>query len=501
MIISKITALLTLTALALIASPSAMAQDSGWYLGANLGKTKAKIDDDRIITGVIPSGYSVTALNDDDKGTGFKLFGGYQFNRYLSLEGGYFDLGKIGYQATTLPAGTLNGELKVSGLNLDLVLNVPFTERFSAFARVGAAHANAKDTFVATGAVLVTNPNPSERSTNVKFGAGLQYDFTKSFGMRAEVERYRINDAVGNKGDIDLASLGVLFRFGRRSPAPAVYTPAPEPVVYTPEPTIAPAPRPVLVAPAAAKTQQYCTILDLTFDINREKLEREDMEKLAVVGTFLTKYPGTTAVIEGHTDNVGTEEHNLKLSKQRAESVVTYLVDTTHVDRSRLSAVGYGWTRPIADNATEEGKRENRRINAVVSCVTDFEGLTVKPARITMALDVEFDLEKDEVKPEYRGELRKVANFLKANPAVTATVEGHAGQVKTTEASAMAISKRRAENVVTYLVDNFGIERSRLSAEGFGKARRFAYSTTLEGQQENRRVNIIINYPSSAKKL
>ena len=152
---SNIPALLTLTALALIASPSAMAQDSGWYLGANVGKTKAKIDDDRIITGVIPSGFTVTAINDDDSGTGFKLFGGYQFNRYFSLEGGYFDLGKVGYQATTLPAGTLNGEMKVNGLNLDLVLNLPFTEKFSAFARVGAAHANAKDTFVGTGAVLI----------------------------------------------------------------------------------------------------------------------------------------------------------------------------------------------------------------------------------------------------------------------------------------------------------------------------------------------------------
>ena len=499
--ISNIPALLTLTALALIAGPSALAQDSGWYLGANLGKTKAKIDNDRIITGVIPSGFSVTSINDDDKGTGFKLFGGYQFNRYFSLEGGYFDLGKVGYQATTTPVGTLNGEMKVNGLNLDLVLNVPFTERFSAFGRVGLANASAKDTFVATGAVVVANPNPSKRATNLKFGGGLQYDFTKSFGMRLEMERYRVDDAVGNKGDIDLASVGVLFRFGRKGPAPVAAAPAPEPEAYKPAPYVAPAPAPApVVVPVVAKTQQYCTILDLTFEINREQIERDDMEKLAVVGTFLTKYPGTTAVIEGHTDNVGTEAHNLKLSKERAESVVNYLVNTTHVDRSRLSAVGYGWTRPIADNATDEGKRENRRINAVVSCVTDFEGLTVKPARITMALEVEFDLLKDEVKPEYRGELRKVATFLKANPAVTATVEGHAGKLKTTDASAMALSKRRAENVVTYLVDNFGIERSRLTAEGFGKTRRFAYSDTPEQQQENRRVNIIINYPSTMKK-
>ena len=60
---------------------------------------------------------------------------------------------------------------------------------------------------------------------------------------------------------------------------------------------------------------------------------------------------------------------------------------------------------------------------------------------------------------------------------------------------AMEISQRRAQNVVNYLVGNFGIARSRLSAEGFGTSRRFAYNTSVEGEQENRRVNIIINYP------
>jgi OOP family OmpA-OmpF porin len=112
-----------------------------------------------------------------------------------------------------------------------------------------------------------------------------------------------------------------------------------------------------------------------------------------------------------------------------------------------------------------------------------------------MALEVEFDPKSDEVKPEHRDDLARVANFLKANPEVTATVEGHTGNMQKTEAGAMKMSQRRAENVVTYLVDNFGIARSRLSAEGFGGTRHFAYNTTLEGQQENRRVNIIINYP------
>jgi OOP family OmpA-OmpF porin len=492
---------LGLLALTIIAAPMVSAQDSGWYLGANVGQSKSKIDDAQITNSLLRGGLATTSMSDRDHDTGFKVFGGYQFNKYFAFEGGYFDLGKFGFTSNTLPAGTLNGDLKVNGFNFDAVLSLPFTKKFSGFLRAGVINADTKDTFAGTGAVVVLNPNPTKRETNYKYGAGLQYDFTRSFGMRAEVERYRINDAVGNKGDVDLASVGVLFKFGRKAPMVASYTPAPEPYV-APAPVVVETPVAVVV-PAPAQSQQYCTVLNLTFDIDRDNIERDDKEKLKVVGTFLTKYPATTAVIEGHTDNVGTPEHNMKLSLARAESVVTYLVNDIHIDRARLKAVGYGNTNPLNDNTTEEGKRENRRINAVIACVDDIEGLTVAPARITVALDIEFDSKKDEVLPAHKEELRKVANFMKANPSVTATVEGHAGQlvegqdglVKVSAPEAMAISKRRAENVVTYLVDNFGIARSRLTAEGFGKTRRYAYSTTAEGRQENRRINILINYP------
>jgi len=495
--LTRASGMLSLVALGVIASPFAAAQDSGWYAGFNVGQSRAKIDDVRITSGLLGAGFTTTSITHDDRDTGFKIFGGYQFNRYFAFEGGYFDLGKFGYQAATVPVGTLNGKIKLKGVNFDAVLNLPMTEKFSVFARVGANYAEAKDTFTGTGAVNVILPDPKKSGTNYKFGGGLQYDFTKSFGMRAEVERYRINDAVGNKGDIDLASVGLLFRFGRKAP---VYTPpppppAPEPVAAVPVPL---APEPVLViVPVPARTEQYCTILDIQFEIDQDEMQREEKEKLAVVGTFLTKYPDTTAVIEGHTDNVGTSDHNMSLSQRRAESVVTYLVDTLHIERSRLSAVGYGDTRPLADNRTEEGKRANRRINAVVACVTDIEGLTVVPARITMAMDLEFDRNSADVRPQYRDEFRKVANFLKANPSVTATVEGHTGNLQGTPALAMEISQRRAQNVVNYLVDNFGISRSRLTAEGFGQNRRFAYNTSAEGRQENRRVNIIINYPKN----
>jgi OOP family OmpA-OmpF porin len=206
-------------------------------------------------------------------------------------------------------------------------------------------------------------------------------------------------------------------------------------------------------------------------------------------------------VIEGHSDEVGSAADNMKLSERRAENVVTYLVDHNRIARSRLKSVGYGETRPIGDNKTEAGKRMNRRINAVIACATDIEGIAPIPARITMAMEMEFDTNRAEVKPQYREELRKVANFIKSHPGVTGVVEGHTsnltGNLKANRAEAMDLSQRRAANVVNVMVNDFGVERSRLTAAGYGQTRRFAYNTSAEGQQENRRVNIILDFPDA----
>ena len=488
-----ISGMLTLATLALIAHPAAQAQDPGWYLGANIGKSKAKVDDPRITSSLLGEGFTTTAIDDRNRSTGGKLFGGYQFNRYFAMEGGYFNLGHFGYTASTVPPGTLDGTIKVQGVNLDAVGILPLGAKFSLVGRVGLTYAQAKDTFTGTGFVNVLDPTQSKSAANYKFGGGLQYDITQHVGLRAEVERYRINDAIGNRGDIDMASLGVLVRFGHAAPAPVPAEAAPAPVPPpAPVPVVTPA---LVVVPAPQGTEVYCSILDLQFDIDKDEIQREDKEKLKVVGTFMNKYPNTTAVIEGHSDNVGSVEHNATLSKHRAESVVNYLMDDFHIASSRLSAVGYGDERPIADNATEEGKRQNRRIDAVIACATDVEGLQVLPARITMAMAIDFDQNQAEIKPEYDGELTKLAHFMKANPTVTATVEGHTGNVQLTPEKAMAISQLRAQNVVEYLVTKLGVDRARLTATGFGKGRRFAYNTSAEGRQENRRVNIIFNYP------
>ncbi len=479
-----------------LASPLAFADapvpsltdDSYWYGGLNIGQSRAKIDDGRVTNDLLGAGFTTTTLSDDDHHFGYKIFGGYKFNQNFALEGGYFDLGQFGFTATTLPTGTLTGEMRVKGVNFDAVGMLPFTDRFSGFARFGVDYVQAKDSFNGTGLVTVIDSNPSKTQFSYKFGFGLQYDFTNRFGGRLEMERYRVNPGVGQKGDINLLSVGVLMRFGGSSGDSTT-------AAITPAPAAAPAPKPALViVPVAAKTQEYCSILDIQFEINQDDIQRQEKEKMSVVGTFMTKYPSTTAVIEGHSDNVGSSADNLKLSQARADSVVTYLEDNSHIAASRLSAVGYGETRPIASNDTEEGRRANRRIDAVIACATDITGLTVKPARMTMAMYIDFDADKSDVKPIYNDDLRTVADFLKANPSVTATVEGHTGNLQTNAASSMKMSQDRAQNVVDYLVKNFGIARSRLTAEGFGQTRRFAYNTSLEGEQENRRVNIIINY-------
>jgi OOP family OmpA-OmpF porin len=245
-----------------------------------------------------------------------------------------------------------------------------------------------------------------------------------------------------------------------------------------------------------AERVKYCTTLDIQFEIDRYAIQHEYEASVDRLGAYLRKYPDTTAVIEGHTDEVGSDEYNMQLSQRRANSVVDYLVEHSGIDRSRLKAVGYGKTRPVADNRTEEGKRLNRRIDSVIDCAMDVkDGFKPVPGHITkVVLEMEFDRNRAEIKPRYHEELTRVASFLKENPKISATIEGHASNAEGTIAQSMELSRRRAESVVNYLVGKFSIAHSRLSAEGFGQTRRVAYNWSDEGRRENRRVNIYLDY-------
>ena len=219
------------------AAPS-FAQEGGYYYGGlSVGKSQARIDEERITASLLASGLTTTGMSKDQRDTAFKLFGGYQFNRNFGLEAGYFNLGKFGFSSTTTPAGTLNGQIKLHGVNLDLVGTLPLTDNLSAIGRIGAQRASARDSFSGTGAVAVLNANPRKSEVNYKFGAGLQYAFSPSVLIRGEAERYRVNDAVGNHGGVNLFSVSLIIPFG---PAPAVVARAPAPAYIAPEPAAAP---------------------------------------------------------------------------------------------------------------------------------------------------------------------------------------------------------------------------------------------------------------------
>ncbi|MBW2261441.1 MAG: OmpA family protein [Deltaproteobacteria bacterium] len=87
----------------------------------------------------------------------------------------------------------------------------------------------------------------------------------------------------------------------------------------------------------------------------------KSLEILDVVAAILTAAPHINIEVQGHTDDTGAHDHNMKLSQERAESVVAYLVENG-VDAKRLTARGYGPDEPIADNSTKKGKKENRRV-------------------------------------------------------------------------------------------------------------------------------------------
>ncbi len=100
---------------------------------------------------------------------------------------------------------------------------------------------------------------------------------------------------------------------------------------------------------------------NIFFETNKATLKPESTDELERVATLLKDNPGIRLEISGHTDNVGSYRANQKLSEARAKSVVDYLIDQG-VNKSRLEYKGYSFTQPVADNNTEEGRAQNRRV-------------------------------------------------------------------------------------------------------------------------------------------
>lgn len=174
--------------------------------------------------------------------------------------------------------------------------------------------------------------------------------------------------------------LGLHYNFGKHAesqPAPATVA-APVVQAPPPPPEAKPVPPPADTdndgvydssdrcpnTPAGDKVDENgCSLTMLivvNFDFSKSTIKAEFSARLDEFVQFLKDVPSAKGVIEGHTDSVGSESFNQNLSERRAEAVKAYVV-SRGIDASRLETRGYGETKPIADNATVEGRAANRR--------------------------------------------------------------------------------------------------------------------------------------------
>jgi len=114
-------------------------------------------------------------------------------------------------------------------------------------------------------------------------------------------------------------------------------------------------------------TESVTFSLNITFKSNSAEVDPQYFEELKKLADTMNKYPKSRVVIEAHTDNTGSNMANLKLSQKRANSVRSFVINYFDIEPYRIEAVGFGEEKPIADNRTPSGRRQNRRAIAILS--------------------------------------------------------------------------------------------------------------------------------------
>jgi len=134
------------------------------------------------------------------------------------------------------------------------------------------------------------------------------------------------------------------------------------------EPVVVPAP-PIATEPIVSepilKSDSLITLSDLLFETNSAKLKGEHFAALDSLAKFLQEHPTLEVEVSGHTDNTGTERHNVALSTRRAEAVMDYLV-SHGATFDKISFEGFGSSRPIAPNTSDAGRGRNRRVEVKI---------------------------------------------------------------------------------------------------------------------------------------
>lgn len=339
-------------AAALLGMATAQASEfDGLYIGGKLGVNRSDI-----------SGAN-TASKEDVETFGFEE--GYNWDMGKFLVGGDF-YADFNQKTDRTNVSVYSGS---TTLGLDLKLGLP-NGSWMPYAKAGWARVTGTGVFPAS---------QFKYTNDLHLALGVEYKLAPRWSITGELSSAasRVN---GSKLDNKNLTVGLNYYFGGPAAAPAVIAAAPvvvkEEPAPAPAPVMAPAPAPVAPPPVVVKeepkpvaNETWKTLLEnkpvciegTNFEFDSAKLRSEDIKKLNDVVSFTEKYKDTQLEASGHTCNIGTNAYNQKLSERRAESVKAYLVKKG-VAPQRVVTVGYGETRPMADNKTRAGREQNRRV-------------------------------------------------------------------------------------------------------------------------------------------
>jgi len=223
----------------------------------------------------------------------------------------------------------------------------------------------------------------------LNYGAGIKYFVTENIALRGDLRHSHWWNADTN--DTVTAMVGLTFQIPIRKKE----CPCPEPVMAPPPPP-APAPMPVVLPPqkcmdsdgdGVCDDKDKCpdtpkgTLIDehgcplkleihVEFDFDKAVIKPEYISEIAKAALFIKKHEEAQVIlVAGHTDSIGTEAYNQGLSERRAAAVRDYLIKNFDINGSRLVSRGYGESRPIDTNETEEGRAKNRRVEIICCSV------------------------------------------------------------------------------------------------------------------------------------
>jgi len=282
--------------------------------------------------------------------------------------------GRLGYNRLDEDTDILgaSGKYKQTTLGLD-ALYMFSRDKFRPFllAGVGAARNNVDYSGVGIG-------DKTKTSVMANVGLGLQYLFSDSFGLQADVRhQWSKSDAKSSTNDFDadgtirntLVNLGAIFRFGAPAAVVAEPTPEPAPIAAAVAPEPAPAPAPVACTP---QTETITVEAEKLFSFDKSNLTNDGKAALDDAAAKIKANPEFKAVIvTGHTDKLGTDEYNQKLSERRANIVKDYLVGQG-VDQSVIQAIGKGESEPVVECAG------NSKTQKLITCLQPNRRVTIQ---------------------------------------------------------------------------------------------------------------------------